>query len=76
LLAAAAIDGAECLVVLHAVAYGQLAALPALGFAAAELGGGLVAAGVVAQRHRHVERLGQAVRPGPQTSAPRASAPS
>jgi hypothetical protein len=49
LLSTAAVDGSECLVVLHAVARRRLPAVPALGFAAADLGGALVAAGVLAQ---------------------------
>jgi hypothetical protein len=52
LLSTAATDGSECLVVLHAVTRRQLPAVPALGFAAADLGGALVAAGVLAQRRR------------------------
>ena len=50
LLASAATDGAECVVVLDAVARRRLPPIPALGFAAADLGGGLVAAGILAQR--------------------------
>lgn len=56
LLSAAAIDGAECIVVLGAIARRHLPAVPALGFAAADLGGALVAAGVLAQQRRERAR--------------------
>lgn len=52
LLSSAATDGAECLVVLDAIARRQLPRVPALGFAAADLGGALVAVGVRAQQRR------------------------
>jgi hypothetical protein len=52
LLSAAAIDGAEGVVVLDAIARRQLPGVPALGFAAADLGGALVAVGVLAQQRR------------------------
>jgi hypothetical protein len=56
LLASAAIDGAESVVVLDAIARGQLDRIPAVGFAAADVGGALVAAGVLAQQHRRTRR--------------------
>ena len=49
LMTAAAIDGAEAVVVLDAIAHRRLAPLPGLGFATADLGGALVAAGVLRQ---------------------------
>jgi len=68
LLSTAAIDGSECLVVLHAVTRRQLPAVPALGFAAADLGGALVAAGVLAQLRRD--------RAAPERDEPRSAASS
>jgi hypothetical protein len=50
LLSSAATDGAECLVVLYALARRELPGIPALGFAAADLGGAMVAVGVLGQR--------------------------
>lgn len=52
LLSSAAVDGAECVVVVDAIARRQLPGVPALGFAAADLGGALVAAGVLGQQRR------------------------
>jgi hypothetical protein len=49
---AAATDGAGCIVVLDAIARAQLPSVPALGFAATDLGGALVAAGVLARQRR------------------------
>jgi hypothetical protein len=58
LLSAAAIDGAEGVVLLAAIARRQLPTIPALGFAAADCGGALVAAGVLAQRRGGASRSG------------------
>jgi hypothetical protein len=64
LLSAAAIDGAESVVVLVAIARRQLPSVPALGFAAADCGGALVAAGVLAQHVRDGTGRSLSLRPG------------
>jgi hypothetical protein len=70
LLSTAATDGSECLVMLHAVTRRQLPAVPALGFAAADLGGALVAAGVLAQVRRDRAATERDVRRSPASPAP------
>jgi hypothetical protein len=77
LLCSAATDGAECVVVLDAIARRQLPSIPALGFAAADVGGALVAAGVLAQQRRDRARrsapAGAAGLPAPGSAPPGAS---
>jgi hypothetical protein len=70
LLSTAAVDGSECLVVLHAVNRRQLPVVPALGFAAADFGGALVAAGVLAQLRRDRAAPELDVRWSPASPAP------
>jgi hypothetical protein len=65
LLSSAATDGAEGVLVLDAIARRQLPSIPALGFAAADIGGALVAAGVLAQQRRdRARRSASAGAPG------------
>jgi hypothetical protein len=58
LLSLAAVDGSEGIVVLHALVRRRLPAIPALGFAVADLGGAMVGAGLFVRRRRggHVVR--------------------
>jgi hypothetical protein len=64
LLSSAATDGAEGVLVLDAIARRHLPSIPALGFAA-DIGGALVAAGVLSQQRRdRARRSASAGAPG------------